>query len=240
MNSNNYIVSFMPGSRGRLIASIIYKLISSDSTPIIFTEFNSAHNGTNNWIFDVNKIQNILHDKKSVYCTHIYPNWDTKIFNTVFINVPTVKLHEVCLNAAIKNVISKIEFLQNGGSLDETQKKFMRVYERFLPKNYTDILYDDQKLKTFLQSIQTSYIPNIKFFYKRFIDHTMNDNNVFQINYQTMFDKTNNKYIILNRLTTWLNVEYTSEMHDTVEQYDLDKYKIFEKYCPWLKEEVKW
>jgi hypothetical protein len=237
---NSYIVSFMPGARGRLIANILYKLANKESTPIVFTEHNSAHTQIDDWymqyVSDMNQIYSSDH-KKPVFFTHMYPNWDTT--NTVFINVPSDKLEEVCLNAVIKNVISKIEFLQSGGSFDDTQKNFMKPYEQFLPNNYVEILSNEGKLKDFLHSIQTSFVPKMKSYYKDFIDNT-SLLDVFCIDYDKMFDKENGKYVVLKQLTEWIKVEYTTDIHNIFEQYDLDKYKIFEKYCPWLKGENKW
>lgn len=237
---NSYIVSFMPGARGRLIANILYKLANKESTPIVFTEHNSAHTHIDDWdmqyIADINQLHTNEH-KKPVFFTHLYPTWDTNSIGTIFINVPSYKLDEVCLNAVIKNVIAKIEFLQNGGVFDETQKSFMKPYEHFLPNNYVEILSDTDKLKEFLQSIQTSFVPKIKSYYEKFIDQDMISDNVFHIEYDKMFDKENGKYIVLNQLTDWMKVEYTIDIHNIFEQYDLDKYKIFDKYCPWLKGE---
>ena len=230
----------MPGARGRLIANIVYKLANNESTPIIFTEHNSAHTHIENWDMQYVSDMNQIHSnelKKPVFFTHMYPNWDTT--NTIFINVPSHKLEEVCLNAVIKNVIPKIEFLRSGGSLDNTQKTFMKIYEQFLPENHIEILSDQNKLKDFLQSIQILFLPKIKSYYKNFIDNTSLQD-IFCIDYDKMFDKENGKYVVLNQLTTWMNVAYTDEIHKIFEQYDLNKYKIFEKYCPWLKGENKW
>ena len=232
----------MPGARGRLIANILYKLVNNESTPIIFTEHNSAHTRIENW--DMQYISDIsqLHTneyKKPVFFTHLYPSWNTT--NTIFINVPSYKVEEVCLNAVIKNVISKIELLQKGNSFNHLQTNFIKPYEQFLPNNYIEILSDTQKLKVFLQSIQSSFVPKMKSYYTDFIDNTsLKDKGVFFIDYDRMFDKNEGKYVVLKQLTDWTNVEYTTDIHNIFEQYDLDKYKIFEKYCPWLKGEMKW
>jgi hypothetical protein len=240
MINEDYIISFMPGARGRLIANIVYKLANNEPSDIVFTEYNSAHTHIDNWdmqyVSDMNQTYSSEH-KKPVFFTHLYPKWDTT--NTIFINVPSHKLEEVCLNAVIKNVISKIEFIQNGGSFDDTQQTFMKPYEQFLPDNYVEILSDECKLKDFLQSIQTSFVPKMKSYYKDFIDNT-SLRDVFSIDYDKMFDQINGKYIVLNQLTTWMNVAYNDDIHNIFEQYDLNKYEIFKKYYPWIKGEIKW
>jgi len=240
MNYDNYVVSFMPGSRGRLFANLIYKLANNDPIPISFTEHNSAHNHIDTWDMkyapNLNKIYTDPH-KTSVFFTHAYPNlkYIPPNTGTVFINVSSSKIDEVCLNAVIKNVIPKIEFLRDGGTLDETQNAFMKPYERFLPDNYVDILTDADKLRDFLHSIQSSFIPKNKNYYRNFIDNTsIKDTEIFFIDYEKMFGQENEKYIVLKRLTDWMQVDYTSEIHNLYEQYDLEKFKIFDKYCPWF------
>jgi hypothetical protein len=233
----------MPGARGRLIANIVYKLANNESTPIVFTKHNSAHTFIDDWdmhyVSDVDNIQTNS-NKKAVFFTHLYPKWDTSTIGTIFINVKRDYLTEVCLNAVIKNVIAKIEFLRDGGSLDDTEKNFMKVYDKFLPNNYIDILSDNNKLKEFFNSIKTSFVPMVDSHYSNFINNISKDNDIFHIDYNNIFELENGKYVVLNQLTSWMNVDYTNDIHTIFEQYDLDKYKIFEKYCPWLKEEIKW
>jgi hypothetical protein len=224
----------MPGARGRLIANILYKLVNNESTPICFTEHNSAHTNIYDWdmkyISDINQAHTNP-NKKPVFFTHLYP---TRKHGVVFINVPRYKLDEVCLNAVIKNVVAKVEFIKGGGILDDTGVAFLKTYEKLLPNNYIDLL-DDNNLHNFLLSIQKVFVPKISSIYHEFIDnHSFEGTDVLSIDYDKMFDKENGKYIVLNQLTRWMNVDYNNDIHNIYEQYDLDKYKVFEKYCPWF------
>jgi hypothetical protein len=229
----------MPGARGRLIANIVYKLANNEPSDIVFTEHNSAHTHIDDWdmqyISDINQTYSKI-GKKPVFFTHLYPTWNNKPnIGVIFINVNKDSIEEVCLNAVIKNVIAKIEFLNSGGKFDETQTKFMKVYEQFLPKNYVDILNDKDILRDFLQNIKTEFVPMVTSFYSSFIDNpSLKNTDAFVIDYDKMFDKENGKYIVLKQLTTWMKVEYDNDIHKIYEQYDTEKYNIFEKYCPWL------
>ena len=57
LHREGYLLFFMPGSCGRLIGNIVYKLISNDLTKIELTEYNSAHNSIDsaNFHFAMNK-----------------------------------------------------------------------------------------------------------------------------------------------------------------------------------------
>jgi hypothetical protein len=229
----------MPGARGRLIANIVYKLANNESSPIVFTEHNSAHTHVDNWdmeyVTDVNQTY-LKTGKKPVFFTHVYPTSNVSPSSgIIFINVGQASVEEVCLNAVIKNVITKIEYLNHGGEFDSTQTKFMQVYEQFLPKNYVDVLSNEDSLRSFLQNITTKFVPLAASFYRNFIDNSfIRDTGAFVIDYENMFDKENNKYVVLNRLTEWLGVSYNDDIHNLYEQYDLNKFNIFEKYCPWF------
>jgi hypothetical protein len=230
----------MPGARGRLFANLIYKLANNDPTPIVLTEQNSAHNFIDTWdmkyVSDIKNIYTSEHTKP-VFFTHLYPSLEdnSSKTGTIFINVSSSKVVEVCMNAVIKNVISKIEFLQDGISWDETQRTFMKTYDRFLPDNYIDILTDTDKMQEFFKHIQQSSIPLSKSYYKNFIENNeLRNTKVLFIDYEKMFDRENGKYIVLKRLTDWMELSYNDEIHSIYEQYDLNKFNIFKKYCPWF------
>ena len=158
MTNDNFIVSFMPGSRGNLIANILYKLANNESTPIVFTEHNSAHLHIKGWdikyISDFNQIHTNS-NKKAVFFTHLYPKCNcTNNTGVIFVNVPSYKLDEVSFNALIKNVVARVEFIKGGGVLNNTEIDFMKRYEKLLPNNYVDLL-DDNNLNNFFLSIKT-------------------------------------------------------------------------------------
>ena len=239
MKYDNYIVSFMPGARGRLITNILYKLANNESTTIVFTEHNSAHNSIEGWnmryVSDVSQILPMSH-LKSVFFTHLYPTWEiSSNTGVVFINVPEYKLPEVCLNAVIKNIVAKVEFIKNGGVLDDTQMALLKTYEKVLPKKYTDLL-DDNNLYEFFVIILKLLVPKVSSIYGEFIENDSLANvNILNVDYDKMFDKENGKYVFLKQLTSWLELDYNSDIHNIYEQYDLDKFNIFEKYCPWFE-----
>jgi hypothetical protein len=244
MKYDNYIVSFIPGARGRLIANILYKLANNESTPITFTEHNSAHNSIEDWnmiyVSEANQILPMPH-LKSVFFTHLYPTWEiSSNTGVVIINVPEYKLPEVCLNATIKNTVAKVEFMRDGGVLDDRQMAFLKTYEKLYPKNvlpdnYLNLL-DDNNLHEFFVSVVKLLVPYISNNFSKFIKNdSLVGDNILNVDYDKMFDKENGKYVFLKQLTSWLELDYNSDIHNIYEQYDLDKFNIFEKYCPWFE-----
>jgi len=225
----------MPGASGRLFANIVYKLANNEAAPIVLTKYNSAHSTIHKWDMQyIDNIKNIYttQNSKPVFFTHLFPNWNTEMIGTIFINIKRENLTEICLNAVIKNVIDKIEFMNSGGILSDHQQNFMKTYAKFLPNNYIDILSDDTKLKKFFNSIKISLVPKIESYYNYFIDNQMTDTNIFSIEYDNMFDQINGEYTILNRLATWMDVKYNEEIHHIVKEYDINKFNIFKTYYP--------
>lgn len=234
MTYNGYLVSFMPGSRGRLVANVVYKLCNNLSNHIEFTNLNSAHNfiDNNNVIFLRKKQdQLILSDTvKRVFFTHLSPNetWPDNV-GIIFINVSSDKFTETLLNAAIKNIFPKFEKQLGNIALTETESKFLSHYESLYPTLNCDIFSDPNKRLNFLKFVETDGI-NHKTVYKQFIDNT--EYTGFRLEYADFFVKEDGKYITLNKLCTFLNVPYTDSIHEDWELYDKGKYKIFETYYP--------
>ena len=237
-NRDRYVVSFMPGSRGRFISNIIYKLVNNLSDPIEFTNLNSAHNFidiTN--INFVSKASDFIPnlDRKKVFFTHLYPNndWHSDM-GVIFINVPLSSLPEVLLNAAIKNVFPKLEKQSANEELNDGEKNFIKSYKKSYPGLDVDLLHDANKQKEYLEFVFQDGFRH-KLLYTQFVDNESFDG--FRIEYDTFFFKEEGCYATLKKLCELVGVPYNVDVHNEFEEYDKTKYKLFEKYCPWFLKE---
>lgn len=233
-----YIVSFMPGSRGRLISNIIFKLVNNINADIEFTEYDSAHN----FIDPVNL--NLIEDPKlivankeikQVFFTHSFPKYDwPKNFTTILINSNIECVQEILLNAAIKNIFPKLEKQIKGETLSDRENKFLSYYKTHYPELNCDVLCETDARNNFLKAvIKDNY--NQKKFYSNFIDSNSFDG--YTINYKDMFNIKDQKYIVLDNLLNYLGHAYRQDIHSIYEKYDKNKYDIFTKYCPWFLKE---
>ena len=262
LHREGYLLFFIPGSCGRLIGNIVYKLISNDLTKIELTEYNSAHNSIDsaNFHFAMNKDRLLemaadSFEKNNMPIVINHLSFDEGLVNfskTTNKNIISIKLNdenlsEVSLNAVIKNVFPRLLQVLNNKPLSEREQWVVDIHtQQYLnlagKKLEPEILVDPQKMQEYLEFIVSE--PRVNIFrnhYRNFIEDTFPKNKkMFQVSYNNMFERNSNgKYSTLVELANWLNVKYNDDVHNLYDVYIKGQNYVFEKYCPWFVRENK-
>ena len=124
--NDTYILSFVAGTSGRFLASILWNTINNLNLEIEFTPFNSAHYETpwtNNWDVKLNEpsiewtvngptaynVFNFTQDK-GIMTTHTYPNWDIIRERFSYTKVIIIKYAESDIPEIVANIMYKNGF----------------------------------------------------------------------------------------------------------------------------------
>lgn len=258
MSHDGVIVSFPGGSRGRFILNIVHQLLSNNSTSIAYTKYNSAHTNADGAFimpfldtsrsFTIDRSKNI-DNAPELILTHHFPDqsWDKNIYlkdkKIIIMNITDSDMNELILNQLIKNVFPRLEAIANNEKLEPREVMLVVHYtSMFLRKYNISITYEMTKTPELLRPLFNAAFTEPYFrknipsqFFNRQLD---NSERVLNLDYHTLFDKIDDRYVVLQQISDWLHVDYNR--HAEFETYDKNKYNIFEKYCPWfLKENVK-
>ena len=226
MNNNKFIISFYPGSSGRFLAVLVHRLINQSEDPIIISKNNSAHENTYYvghgmydpnfniyerliWHDNINHKHYILPEYKLnrlfLICTHCFP------FNSSEnINEDVAKSTIILLRLTIDDV-KEITF--NG------------LYKN---SENSEIVVSKKALELFVKI-------NNKFKEKNslnwFIEKKSNFNNVIEISYQSMFEKENDNYKLLNILQYITGIEnIPKSCYIALETYIKNRNELVQKY----------
>jgi hypothetical protein len=184
MKYKNYIVSFVGGSSGRFVRSLLDRIIKNSEEPIPLTDQNSAHSIIIPIAYDLSWDECDVNHKDvfnyleflgtdSIFPTHTYP--DFKLLNSKFNDVGTILIQfdvkdcaEIMVNSWFKN------------------EKIAHPSEILIPKikrqfNQT-VFFSRKKFSSFI------YDPD---FYE--------DNTVI-LRYHQIYEKTDNSYKVLDIL----------------------------------------
>lgn len=120
MDEESYIISFFPGTSGKLIAQVLWRMINGIDEEILFTPQNSAHVSypwETSWSHPLTKDPNVAgpnmfdelsFQSKGILATQMFPNFDVladKLPNTkvIVIQVEEQDLKEIAFNHITKN-----------------------------------------------------------------------------------------------------------------------------------------
>lgn len=120
MDEESYIISFFPGTSGKLIAQVLWRMINGIDEEILFTPQNSAHVSypwETSWSHPLTKDPNVagpdMFDElsfqpKGILATQMFPNFDVladKLPNTkvIVIQIEEQDLKEIAFNHITKN-----------------------------------------------------------------------------------------------------------------------------------------
>ena len=140
MDEESYIISFFPGTSGKLIAQVLWRMINDIDEEILFTPQNSAHISypwETSWSHPLTKDPNVagpnMFDElsfqaKGILATQMFPNFDVladKLPNTkvIVIQVEEQDLKEIAFNHITKNSMVSANYKkkaeERGHVLDE-------------------------------------------------------------------------------------------------------------------------
>lgn len=214
MNYDKYIVSFMPGSSGRFITSVLDRMIrasvSPTVSPIVLCENNSAHidcpytgishpNPHDPKIFEYLEFDAYEKVVSCILNTHVFPDFDliNKRFSDIgiiLIQVPVENNFEVSFNSQLKS-------------------------------NNRILTYND-------------LIPRTKFelakFTKFFAPLESCPNNCLVLNYTDLFESENGSFLALTKIKEFAGLPIPQHVEETYQKYVNNRTEMLVKY-PWIK-----
>lgn len=210
MNYDKYIVSFMPGSSGRFITSVLDRIIRVSAPPIQFCENNSAHidlpytgishpNPNDPKIFEYLEFDAYEKVVSCILTTHVFPDFDliNKRFSDIgiiLIQVPDENIFEVVFNSHLKN------------------RNLMLTHGDLIPR------------KKFALANWTKFLTPVETF----------PTNCLMLNYNDLFESENGVFLILNKIEEFMGLPIPKYVEENYQEYVNNRTEMLMKY-PWIK-----
>lgn len=214
--NHSYIISFLPGSSGRFITNILWRMLTG-SEYVSFDENNSAHDQspwqstykTSNGDLDCNskKIYEVVSfDNFGMVHTHTYPDFEAirnnpNLANTkiILINVTFDEIPEVAFNCVKKNKIPDYR-------LDDIT---LQMFAFQKTKSRLDI----QQVHQFCNEVVPEDLTN----------------RVLTFNYSDMFKETIGSYLALDKIKNFVGADVTDSVFENYKEYVTNRNKIWNK-----------
>jgi len=250
-NSDGYVISFPAGARGRLIANIISKMLTGSTEKMQFTSYNSAHvhiNDSNimplddykSFILKNNTIKNLT----PILLSHTFPNFkhidndeNFKNKRILIINVSKDDINEIILNQLIKNIMPRIKDMVENNHLSDREIKLIAEWQNFYLKK-ANIIFDEKILNNpdstneFLKFAIDNVLLHRLVPYKFYGPIVPDSDRVLNLQFNSLFEKNNDKYNTLEKLSKWIGCPYNESVVSDFAEYDATKYNIFKTYYP--------
>ena len=250
---NSYIVSFSPGASGRLIANLIYGLLSEvDYSPsYILTDINSTHNfspyattyklteprplyGTEDVYEKFNFIK-----YPAVIPLHTYPKFEViqQRFPNSKIVIITIKeqdLLEITGNSVIKN--SLYIFANKKHQPAKARIEYIEKHLRMLSTDSLNIRdWNTNDKKIMINAYYTTARDNLmkSNFFNPVIPESFYDK-VLLLPYSDIYS---NSQAVLDNISNFINRPIKNSIVDLYKNYLEGREKLIEAHMPWLKSE---
>lgn len=209
MDEESYIISFFPGTSGKLIAQVLWRMINDVDEEILFTAENSAHISypwETSWIHPLttdpnlagpNMFEQLSFKTKGILATQMFPDFDVlfdKLPNTkvIVIQVEEQDLKEIAFNHITKNNMVSANYkkkaLQQGYTIDQN------FWDRTLKQRQID-LFRWFKLK----QDDTDLYRNFSKYYRVSIPEQFVDK-VLIIKYNEIYKPLEDSFVALEKL----------------------------------------
>ena len=253
--NDTYFLSFLAGTSGRFISTIIWELANNLEKEILYSMYNSAHVETfcvDSWVFnqpdptgnhDCYKLIEFDRSKAkdnpnqiALFISHIYPDFDT-IFarfsesKLVLILADESDYMEIGGNYLFKNAIEQSAF-------NITPHRIWKIYKSLYGKDCTtETKFTEKEIYEMLQI----YSENMHLMFEgsKFIEQTIPEqylDKTLIISYRDIYKKNNEgTYIVYEQLKTLTNSIGNDIIEKNYEKYVLGRNKFLDTYLPWIK-----
>ena len=250
---DTYIVAFKAGSSGRLVANLIWGLITESVHEYHLTDFNSTHNFTPYATsFDISEVpvNNRIYSSPETYkyfkftnnpgiiTLHAYPDFDvirqrfptTKI---VIVSYSNENLSEITGNSLIKN---GIEALLRGSTPCNDTMFFSSTYKSIFGEDFNgqEIPLNERR------SIFNKYQDRVshEFYNSKFVNPVIPDDFLDKTLILSYDDLCNDKCETLNKLYKLTNSSPKSNITELYEGYLQGRNRLIESCMPWVDKYV--
>ena len=258
---NGYVVAFFPGTTGRFISSIVYRMKNNVDKIIELTEENSAHVNNDYCFHDAIKFPGAEHtpisftyeklfryihflpyDKINVYTAHEplnFADWSNNpnksLFDTILITVDLESKTEIFGNILLKNTIPNLKApLNKVGFFDKIAlRRISRLWQRnFRTALTAEILEQPDNLHKLAMLSN-----NPKFLLFSSIGEIPEEfnNRVLELKYKELFLKdSQGNFVTLLKLAEYLNTDITDNIVKEYEKYAQGRDNLIKTKMPWL------
>lgn len=236
MDKDSYIISFFPGTSGKLIAQVLWRMINGIDETIHFTPENSAHvsypwesswhhpktSDPNTAGTDVYK--ELTFDPIAILATQMYPDFDTiktRLPNTkiIIISIDENDLLEIAFNHITKNtqvsVNQRKELLKRGHELDDKFWKSLVIQRQIDLKRWYKLGQDDTDLYGNFSKYYNITIP------EDFVDKTL------VIQYNEIYENSNDSFVALEKLEKFVGKDAGHLVKQSYKQYVTNRNKNY-------------
>lgn len=238
MGDASYIISFFPGTSGKLIAQVLWRMINDIDETIAFTPENSAHVSypwENSWSHPDSTDPNIpgprIYDKIalndiSIFATQMYPDFDVirdrlPDSKLIIISVGEDDLKEIAFNHITKNTkVSnhyRTKFEQSGAKLDD------QFWQSLIKQRQIDLLRWYK-----LKQDDTDLYRNFSKYYRVNVPEDFIDR-VLIIKYSELYEMTGDSYVALEKLEHFTGRKATELVKHSYIQYVKNREKLWNK-----------
>ena len=209
MKYDKYVVSFIPGSSGRFIVSILDRMIRQSEHPIELCENNSAHlnqtytgishsNPNDPEIFKYLEFDSNERVESSILSTHTFPNFNLinqRLSNIgiILITVAETDIIEVIFNSHMKNRNRKLSYNE------------LMLHKQFALKKHS-----------------------------KFITVDTYPDNCLLLEYSDLFEREDDEFLALKKIKEFTNLAVPQHVIETYKNYVNNRTEILKKY-PWIK-----
>jgi hypothetical protein len=235
-DSESYIISFFPGTSGKLIAQVLWRMINGIDETIHFTPENSAHisypwesswhhpetSDPNNAGTDMYK--ELTFDPIATLATQMYPDFDTirtRLPNTkiIIISISEDELSEIAFNHITKNTMVSNHYRKklesSGHNLDDALWKQLIIERQVDLKRWYKLGQDDTDLYGNFSKYCNVTIP------KDFVDKTL------VIQYNELYETSDTSFVALEKLERFVGKEALPLVNQSYQQYVTNRNKNY-------------
>jgi hypothetical protein len=234
----SYIISFFPGTSGKLIAQVLWRMINDLDETIHFTPENSAHMSypwESSWhhpeTVDPNSAgpsmyQELTFDPIAILATQMYPDFETIKFrlpNTkiIIISVGEDDLLEIAFNHITKNTqispYQRERLSKRGHELNDDFWKSLITHRQVELKRWYKLGQDDTDLYGNFSKYYDVVIP------EDFVDNTL------IIKYNEIYENSNGSFVALEKLEKFVGKEAGPLVKQSYKQYITNRNKLWNK-----------
>lgn len=250
--NDRYIISFVAGSSGRFLASILWNIIHDDNSNIQFTKYNSAHckhPWTENWNEKIQygspwyvngpdafkKFDFIGDSPKGLITTHSYPDWETIRQKFPTIKTIIIKYEPEDVPELIGNIMYKNGFdltFEDAERKSITYQEILQIYKDIYNKEYDGheftLEYFEPIFNKMLEYMGPKFLSWTRFMTTPipddFVDSTM------VISYKELFNIDE----MLERLRVFTGHTITPVTRESYNLYVNNRNKLVKEKMPWL------
>lgn len=234
----SYIISFFPGTSGKLIAQVLWRMINDIDEEILFTPQNSAHISypwETSWSHPLTKDPNVagpnMFDQltfqpKGILATQMYPDFDIiadRLPNTkvIVIQVEEQDLKEIAFNHITKNSMVSTNYKKKALSQGHTINQ--DFWDKTLIERQIDLLRWYK-----LNQDDTDLYRNFSKYYRVSIPDQFIDKSLI-IKYNDIYEPEENSFVALNKLQKFVGKTAGELVSASYKTYVENRNKLWNK-----------